>query len=295
MPPPPQAPAPAPAPAPGTRRLQGRVALVTGSSSGFGREICKQFALEGAAGILCADLVPGARSTANAEDDGVPTHELVQREEYGGGATKALFVKVDVSKAVDVKGAIARAVEEWGRVDIVVNNAGICGEAANPAPIDESNEDMFDAHLAINTKGAYLGCKYAVQQMKTQEPHASGIRGWIVNVASLGATVGIPGLVCYNASKGAIVSLTKTVAVDVGQFGITCNAICPGSSYGTMLDEALQGAFSSIGHDAIASMYPLKRIGRPIDQARSVCYLASDDAAWVTGTTLAVDGGMSAQ
>ncbi|KKY14276.1 putative gluconate 5 [Diplodia seriata] len=258
------------------RRLHGRIALVTGASSGFGREICKQFALEGAAGIVCADLQPGNASTTAASasasasaaaddaDDNVPTHELVQREEYGAKA-------------------------------LVVNNAGICSEAAKPAPVDESSEEDFDRHLQINTKGAYLGCKYAVRQMKRQEPHACGVRGWIVNVASLGATVGIPGLVCYNASKGAIVSLTKTVAVDVGQFGITCNAICPGSSYGKMLDEALQGAFSTIGHDAIASMYPLKRFGRPIDQARSVCYLASDDAAWVTGTTLAVDGGMSAQ
>lgn len=131
----------------------------------------------------------------------------------------------------------------------MVNNAGICTEAANPAPVDESSEEAFDRHLQINTKGAYLGCKYAVEQMKKQEPHACGVRGCIVNVASLGATVGIPGLgrinlersgdatvanigtVCYNASKGAIVSLTKTVAVDVGQFGITCNAICPGCKY----------------------------------------------------------------
>lgn len=131
----------------------------------------------------------------------------------------------------------------------MVNNAGICTEAASPAPVDESSEEQFDRHLQINTKGAYLGCKYAVEQMKKQEPHACGVRGWIVNVASLGATVGIPGLgrfnlerfggatvanietVCYNASKGAIVSLTKTVAVDVGQFGITCNAICPGCKY----------------------------------------------------------------
>ncbi|OMP86118.1 putative oxidoreductase [Diplodia seriata] len=274
-----------------TRRLHGRIALVTGASSGFGREICKQFALEGAQGIVCADLQP----TSGSDEDTVPTHELVQREEYG--AAKALFVRVDVSKAADVEGAVAEAVRAFGRVDVVVNNAGICSEAANPAPVDESSEGDFDRHLQINTKGAYLGCKYAVRQMKRQEPHACGVRGWIVNVASLGATVGIPGLVCYNASKGAIVSLTKTVAVDVGRFGITCNAICPGSlaSYGKMLDEALQGAFSTIGHDAIASMYPLKRFGRPIDQARSVCYLASDDAAWVTGTTLAVDGGMSAQ
>ncbi|KAL1614301.1 hypothetical protein SLS54_009868 [Diplodia seriata] len=240
-----------------TRRLHGRIALVTGASSGFGREICKQFALEGAAGIVCADLQP----TSGSDEDTVPTHELVQREEYGGGATKAVFVRVDVSKAADVEGAVAEAVRVFGRVDVVVNNAGICSEAAHPAPVDESSEEDFDRHLQINTKGAYLGCKYAVRQMKRQEPHACGVRGWIVNVASLGATVGIPGL----------------------------------ASYGKMLDEALQGAFSTIGHDAIASMYPLKRFGRPIDQARSVCYLASDDAAWVTGTTLAVDGGMSAQ
>ncbi|KAK7712320.1 hypothetical protein SLS57_007791 [Botryosphaeria dothidea] len=115
---------------------------------------------------------------------------MVQRE-LGGSA---VFVETNVSKADDVKNAIEKAVSEYGRLDIMVNNAGICTEAANPAPIDESSEEGFDRHLQINTKGAYLGCKFAVQQMKKQEPHACGIRGWIVNVASIGALIGIPGI-----------------------------------------------------------------------------------------------------
>ncbi|GME27412.1 Gluconate 5-dehydrogenase [Neofusicoccum parvum] len=264
-------------------RLHNRVAIVTGASQGFGREICRQFALEGAL-VVCADLKPDGI-------DGTPTHEMIQKE-LGG---KAIYVKTDVSKADDVESTIERAVSEYGRLDIMVNNAGICTEAANPAPVDESSEESFDRHFQINTKGAYLGCKYAVRQMKKQEPHECGLRGWIVNVSSVGALIGIPGIVNYNTSKGAIVALTKTVAVEVGQFGITCNAICPGSSYGQLLDDALKGAYSTLGHDAIAAMFPLKRFGRAMDQARSVLYLASDDAAWVTGTALAVDGGISAQ
>lgn len=128
----------------------------------------------------------------------------------------------------------------------LVNNAGICTEANNPQPIDEVDEDAFDAHLRINTRGVFLGCKYAVQQMKKQELHPCGLRGWIVNFASMVANIGMPGLskfdpvedindsanthcaAGYTASKGAVAAMTKTIALDVAKQGIVANSICPG-------------------------------------------------------------------
>ncbi|KAH7050035.1 hypothetical protein B0J12DRAFT_533746, partial [Macrophomina phaseolina] len=112
--------------------------------------------------------------------------------------------------------------------DSIINNACIYTEAANPAPIDESSEKSFNHHLQIDTKGAQHGCKYASQQMKEYELEKCGMRGWILNVASIGSLIGIPGILNYSGSKGAIISLAKTVSAEGGQFGIICNAICPG-------------------------------------------------------------------
>ncbi|OAG04638.1 NAD(P)-binding protein [Paraphaeosphaeria sporulosa] len=259
-------------------RLLNKVAIVTGSSQGIGREICNQFHEEGAL-LVCSDLRP----LGQGED--VATHESIVKK---GG--KAIFVQTDVSKAEDWVALISKTVEEYGRLDILVNNAGICTEADNPQPIDEVDEDAFDTHLRVNTRGVFLGCKYAVRQFKKQKLHPSGVRGWIVNFASMVANIGMAGLSGYTASKGAVAALTKTVALDVAKQGIVANSICPGS----MLDNALGGALSS-ARDAVLAALPRGRFGETKDHARAAVYLASDDAAWVTGINLNVDGGLTAQ
>ncbi|KAL1622890.1 hypothetical protein SLS56_008571 [Neofusicoccum ribis] len=264
-------------------RFGNKVAIVTGASQGIGREIARQFSMEGAA-VVCADLQP------SGADPGLPTHELIR--EVGG---KATFVQTDVSKAVDVEALVERTVTEFGRLDVMVNNAGICTEAKEPTPIDKGSEELLDRHLQVNTKSAWFGCKYAVRQMKKQDPCPdSGLRGQIVNISSVVAYVGLPGLSNYATSKGAVAALTKTVAMETSKLAITCNAICPGFTQMPMLNDALGGALNS-ARETVQTGIPLQRFGRAVDQARTVLFYASRDAAWITGTTLAVDGGITAQ
>ncbi|KAI4617150.1 uncharacterized protein J4E87_008390 [Alternaria ethzedia] len=263
-------------------RLQNRVAIVTGSSQGIGREICHQFFVEGAL-LVCADLRPVGKGEDTA------THEWIISK---GG--RAVFVETDVSVATSWKALVARAVDVYGRLDIVVNNAGICTEASNPQPIDQVDEDMFDAHMRINTRGVFLGCKYAVRQFKAQAPHSNGMRGWIVNLASMVSNIGMQGLTGYTASKGAVASMTRTIALDVAKEGIVANCIAPGFSQTAMLEDALGGALSSAA-DAVKASIPRGKFGHPHDHARAAVYLASDDAQWVTGQVLNIDGGLTAQ
>jgi NAD(P)-dependent dehydrogenase (short-subunit alcohol dehydrogenase family) len=210
-----------------------------------------------------------------------------------------------------------------------VNNAGICSEANNPQPIDQVDEDAFDAHMRINARGVFLGSKYSVQQFLKQEPRANGMRGWIVNFASMVSNIGMQGLsklkaqspqiTCinlhsvagYTASKGAVAAMTRTIALDVAKKGIVANSIAPGCKYSStlscysdaknmivsqtaMLDNALGGALSEAA-EGVKAAIPRGIFGHPLDHARAAVYLASDDAQWVTGITLNVDGGLVAQ
>ena len=190
----------------GMVRLQGKTALVTGSSSGLGREICIAYAREGA-NVCCVDLYPAPRNVIDPEtgqprtraDDwnnrdkgGLATHELLQ-EQYGDNKgdnerTKFSYVKADISYPSDVENAVKHCVETFGRLDIMVNNAGISVESTDvrPLKVHETSEDAWDRTMAINAKGVFLGCKYACKQMLEQDvkPEWSGDRGWIVNTAS---------------------------------------------------------------------------------------------------------------
>ncbi|KAK5458183.1 hypothetical protein LTS15_004262 [Exophiala xenobiotica] len=292
----------------GRGRLKGRIAVVTGSSSGLGQAICLAFAAEGAS-IFCIDLYPSPRNainpiTSRADDfhNRVPsspgTHELIRQQ--GGEAT---YHKADVTRARDVELAIRACVQRYKRVDIMVNNAGVSVESTHIRPLrcHETSEEDFDKTLAINTKGMFLGCKYALKQMleqgqmpvpvhgKDKDNDKSRSRGWIINTASVQGLVPYYGTPSYCASKGAAVMLTKQIALDYAKDLVHCNALCPGF-LDTSMTQNLQNQEDVL--QEIRGKHPLgEKLGNVEDVARAAVFLASDDAAWITGVPLPVDGG----
>jgi NAD(P)-dependent dehydrogenase (short-subunit alcohol dehydrogenase family) len=280
-------------------RLDGKTAIVTGSSSGLGREIAIAYAREGAQ-VCCVDLYPAPRNAINPAtgkaDDfnnravGEATHEYLQK-----AGMRAIFVKADLTVAPDVEAAIRACVHEFGRLDIIANNAGISVESTHVEPlrIHETSEEDYDQTMAINAKGIFLGCKYATKQMLAQQPlrNADGSaksRGWVVNTASVQGLVPYYGTPSYCASKGAAVMLTKQVALDYAPDRIHCNALCPGFLK-TSMTQNLQSQPESLA--TINASHPLGGMGDPEDVARAAVFLASDDVKWMTGVPLPVDGG----
>jgi len=265
-------------------RLTGKIAVVTGASSGIGRAISLQFAKEGAA-VICSDIRPDPRSPALGQDS-TPTHEVITRS---GG--KALFVKCDVRNALDIESLVSSAVKEYGRLDIMINNAGVAMESSNPAAVWDVSEDTWDTVMGINAKGVFLGCKYAAKQMISQDPGPNGDRGWIVNTASILGLVGTAGTLSYCASKHAVAGITKTVALDCAPYRVHCNAICPGYTATAMTAPILS---QNEKKDGLAAIHPFRGLGEPEDLARAVLFLASEDNSWMTGVMMPVDGGYTA-
>ena len=273
------------------QRLAGKVAIVTGAASGLGRAIALAFAAQGARLLICADLQPITEGTDfGAEDGGIPTHEVICKR-YGDG--RAVFVKTDVTVGTQVEALVQEAVQIGGRLDIMVNNAGI-GGTENQGPVQEMAEETYDLVMKVNSRSVFLGCKHAVAQFLRQEPHPNGHRGWIVNTASIMGLVGqMVNGVAYCASKGAVVLITKAVAVEQAKNKIHCNAICPGH----LRTPMTQGQYEDSGsRAAISALTPWgNEWGDPADVAKAAVFLASDDAAYVTGVALPVDGGYTAQ
>ena len=280
-------------------RLDGKTAIVTGSSSGLGREIAIAYACEGAQ-VCCVDLYPAPRNAINpatgkADDfknrtTGQATHEYLQQ-----AGMVAIFVKADLTLATGVEAAIETCVRKFGRLDIMANNAGISAESTHVQPlrIHETSEDDYDKTMAINAKGLFLGCKYAIKQMLAQKPlrnpdGSEKSRGWIVNTASVQGLVPYYGTPSYCASKGAAVMLTKQVALDYAPDRIHCNALCPGFLK-TSMTQNLQSQPASLA--TINAAHPFGGMGDPKDVARAAVFLASDDVKWITGVPLPVDGG----
>ncbi|PLB51293.1 NAD(P)-binding protein [Aspergillus steynii IBT 23096] len=265
-------------------RLDKKVAIVTGSSSGIGRAIAIRYANEGAF-LVCADLSPTARSDAPEELE-ITTHEAIQR---GGG--RAIFVTTDVSNAQAVEQMVQAAVKEFGRLDILVNNAGVVIESRRPGKVHETDEEAWDKTMLVNAKSVFLGCKYGTAQMLKQEPHESGDRGWIINMSSILGIVGAMITPSYCASKGAISNLTRQVALDYAADRIHANAICPGFTRTAIL----RGADDNLlDWEGLEKQHPLKGLGVPDDIARMAVVLASEDASWMTGACVPVDGGYTA-
>jgi len=269
------------------RRLEGRVAVVTGSSSGNGRAIAMALAREGAR-LVCTDLRKSALPDGYEHDIQIDTDAAIIEQ-----GAEAIFVAADVSKARDVSQAIARAVETYGRIDILVNNAGVFTAMHN---IIEETEEQYDLTMNVNAKGVWLGCKYAITQFMRQEPliTSSGapVRGRIINIASIGGLVGLALEPAYCASKGAVVNLTRELALDFAAERINVNAICPGALVTSMMRPYLEAEETN---KMLQAMTPWPRFGAPEDLARATAFLASDDAEWMTGSILTLDGGFTAR
>ena len=257
------------------RRLDGRVALVTGAASGNGRAIALRFAREGAA-VLCADLQEAP--LAEGWDEGLPTHEAIAAE---GGVAR--FARCDVTDGEQVRAAVETAVRELGRLDVAVANAGISPRSADLI-VDEPWE-QYERVVSVNQHGVWWTCREAVRQMLAQ-----GGGGRVIVVASAAGLVGTPTGIDYNTSKGAAVQLVRTLAGQVGRYGITVNAICPGYVR-TAMTRIIWDDPERLAR--VSEATPFNRLGEAEDVAGAAFWLASDDAAWVTGIALPVDGGLT--
>jgi len=260
-------------------RLIGRVAVVTGSSSGHGRAIALRLAREGA-DVLCLDLRKEALQGGFEADLDIDTDDLIRS--HGRGAE---FVTADVTVPEQLEAAAARAVEAFGRLDIWVNNAGVSlGFASILDEPDATYEKTFD----INVKGTWNGARAAVRQMVKQEPLGRS-RGRIVNIGSCAGTLGQADLSSYSAAKGAVHHLTRALAIELAPSLINVNTVAPGY-FPTAMNRELWDDPKELAR--VQSMHPLP-LGVPDDIAAAVAFLSTEDAAFITGATVPVDGGMT--
>ena len=255
-------------------RLKDKVVVITGGASGIGRAIALLFAEEGGR-IVIGDVSPIPR------EGGEPTAEIIERR---GGSV--IYRPCDVTSWPDVDGLVRAAVDAWGTLDVMVNNAVTRGSAK---PLLETSEEEWDHVMAVNAKGVFFGCKRAVQQMLTQ-PLVGDARGRIINITSQHGMSSAPGKLAYGTSKAATVYITRQVAVDYARHGIICNAVAPG--------RILTGApLDGPGADPLEysrARTPMPRLGEVRDVARAALFLASDEATYITGHNLMVDGGWMA-
>lgn len=249
-------------------RLADKVALITGSASGMGKLAAEVFAREGAS-IVVTDIM---------EQEGEETARAVR--DAGGSA---VFVPGNVAHDADVQRVVAAAIDSYGRIDVLYNNAGIM--PAEDSGVVETAEETWDKVIDVNLKSAFLYCKHTIPHMVEQG------KGSIINVASFVAFMGctVP-QDAYTASKGGMLSLTKSLAVQYGRNGIRCNAICPGPIETPLLRYLWT---SEDARDLRINRIPLGRFGEAKDIVYMALYLASDESSWTTGAWLMVDGGIS--
>ena len=250
-------------------RLDGKVTIITGGGSGMGRTAAELFAKEGAR-VVVADF---------SEASGRET--IAQVLAAGGQAT---FVKADVSNEADARGMVQHAVATYGRVDVLYNNAGVMPEADHS--VIDTDTDTWDKVMAVNVRGVYLACKYAIPPMLANK------RGSIINVSSFVALLGcsVP-QDAYTASKGAILALTRSLAVQFAPNGIRTNAILPGPVETPLLMEWL--VKDDQAKKIRLARNPSGRFGKPDEVVSMAVYLASDESAWTNGASLVIDGGIS--
>ncbi len=238
-------------------RFEGKVAIVTGGANGIGAATAARLVGEGAR-VMIADMAEPAAAGDNLR-----------------------YTRTDVSSAADIAALVAATLATWGKLDILVNNAGV-GFLSNTV---ETAEEDWDRVFAVNTRAIYLACKVAIPEMR------KGGGGAIVNVASISGLGGDYGMAAYNASKGAVVNYTRSLAVDCAAHAIRVNAVCPGLVATDMATPALA---DSADRDFWFERIPIGRAARPEELAAAIAFLASDDASYMTGSIVAVDGGATA-
>ncbi len=253
-------------------RLDGQVAIITGGAQGIGGSCARRLAAEGAQ-VLIADI---DAATAGANVDGIRSR---------GGTAESM--NADLSRHQDIRSMIDHAVELWGRLDILVNNAYNPKHGSGADGALETTEEDWDFGMSLLVKAIFLGAKYAVPEMRKTGA------GSIINVSSVHGLLAAPGKMVYKAGKAAVIGLTRQMATDFGPMGIRVNAVCPGH----IVTERIRAGWDEnpSGERFFQDQYPLRKLGKPEDIANAVVFLSSDEAAFITGHSLVVDGGLTVQ
>ncbi len=246
------------------KRFEKRVVIATGAASGLGEATAVEFAKEGAHVVL-----------SDISDKGKEVSDRLNKEGYS-----TIFVKANVADEQDVINLVNQAVEKFGKLDVMFANAGINIEAT----VEELKLDDWQKVIDVNLKSVYLSNKYAIKQFRKQ-----GTGGAIINTGSIHSLMARQGLAAYSASKGGVKMLTQQVASEVAKDGIRANAIAPGYIQTPLINTLSQDVI-----DSLVSLHPIGRLGQPIEVARTVLFLASDDASFISGVTLPIDGGYTA-
>jgi len=250
-------------------RLAGKAAVITGAGVGIGRATAQLFAKEGAA-VAVADLNP------------TTGQETVALIEAAGG--KAFFVKADVSQAEDVEEMLRQAQSHFGRVDVLFNNAGIVKQGR----VEDSSVEDWSAQIGTTLTSVFLGCKYAIPIMRAQGG------GVLINMASVAGMMGIVNRAVYSAAKGGVIGLTRAIALDHAGEGIRCVYLSPATIETPSLTDRINSSPDPVeARKSFEARQPVGRLGRPDDVAYAALYLASDEASFLTGSGLTVDGGMA--